>query len=485
VTQTLAPPPALWTHQDAETATRGHATAPFVVTGLSIDTRSLQPGDLFVALTAARDGHDFVADAFASGAAAALVSRVPDGVTGPCLVVPDVLAALTALGAAGRARSGARIVAVTGSVGKTSTKEMLREMLQPFGTVHAAEASFNNHWGVPITLARLDPAADFAVVEIGMNHPGEIEPLARLTRPHVALITTIAPAHLEHMGSLDAIAHEKAAIFAGLEPGGAALYPTDTPTAPILAAAAGPTGQGFGTAEAGLCVTRTRQAGGILVIEARAGGLDLLVRLTDAGTHFAQNVLGCLGVAQALGLDLALAAQALGRWQPPSGRGRREVIVLDPSEQASFTLIDDAFNANPVSMAAALDLLAATEPGPGGRRVAILGDMLELGPTEMADHAALADHPAMAGITTVHCVGPRMAHLHAALPAQCRGHAVDRVDDLGTRQETRLGTLVQPGDVVLVKGSKGSRVSRAVDMLRNLGHAAPHHDRDGANGAME
>jgi UDP-N-acetylmuramoyl-tripeptide--D-alanyl-D-alanine ligase len=475
----------LWTHHDAEAATGGRATAPFAVTGLGIDTRSLKPGDLFVALTATRDGHDFVAAAFAAGAGAALVSRVPEGVTGPCLVVPDVLAALTALGAAGRARARARVVAVTGSVGKTSTKEMLREMLTPFGSVHAAEASFNNHWGVPVTLARLDPAADFAVVEIGMNHPGEIEPLARLTRPHVALITAIAPAHLEHMGSLEAIAQEKAAIFAGLEPGGTALFPTDTPTAPILAQAAGARGRGFGPGVADLRVTRTRQSDGVLVIEARAGGLDLLVRLTDAGSHFAQNALGCLAVAQALGLDLALAAQALGRWQPPAGRGRREVIVMDPSDGASFTLIDDAFNANPVSMAAALDLLAATDPAPGGQRVAILGDMLELGPTELADHAALAGHPAMDRVACVHCVGPRMAHLHAALPPKRRGHAVDRIDDLGARAETRLGSLVRPGDVVLVKGSKGSRVSRAVDMLRNLGHGAPVHVGGGTSRAGE
>jgi UDP-N-acetylmuramoyl-tripeptide--D-alanyl-D-alanine ligase len=467
-------PDVLWTHAQAEAATGGRASAPFEVTGLSIDTRTLQPGDLFVALTAARDGHDFVAAAFAAGAGAALVSRIPEGVSGPCLVVPDVLAALTALGAAGRARAGARVIAVTGSVGKTSTKEMLRAMLDGFGRVHAAEASFNNHWGVPITLARMDPAADFAVVEIGMNHPGEIEPLARLTRPHVALITAIAPAHLENMGSIEAIAHEKAAIFRGLEPGGLALYPLDTPTAPILAEAAGPVGRGFGTGSDDLVLTGTRQATGVLVVSARAGGMDLLVRLTDAGTHFAQNVLGCLGVAQALGLDLALAAQGLGRWRPPAGRGRRETILMDPADDSAFTLIDDAFNANPVSMAAALDLLAATEPGPGGRRVAILGDMLELGPTEAADHADLARHPAMARVDCVHCVGPRMAHLHAALRPEQRGRAVQKVGDLGAR----MGTLVHPGDVVLVKGSKGSLVSRAVDMLRNLGQPDPDATTD-------
>lgn len=463
----------LWSHAQAEAATGGRATAPFEATGIAIDSRQLQPGDLFVALSAARDGHDFVADALARGAAAAMVSRIPQGVSGPCLVVPDVLAGLTALGAAGRARARARVVAVTGSVGKTSTKEMLREMLAEFGTVHAAEASFNNQWGVPVTLARLPAEADFAVVEIGMNHAGEILPLARLTRPHVALITAIAPAHIEHLGSLDAIAREKADIFRGLEPGGVAIWPADTPTAPILAAAAGPAGQGFGVAGGELRLLSTRAGQGALVTRLQVGGLELLVRLVDAGPHFALNALGCLAVAQALGLDLALAAQALGRWQPPAGRGRRETVLLDAATGDSFTLIDDAFNANPVSMAAALDVLAAVAPGPGGRRVAILGDMLELGPSEIADHAALATHPAMGAIAVVHCVGPRMAHLHAALPPGRRGRQVDRVEDLGAR----LSRLVHPGDVVLVKGSKGSLVSRAVDLLRHLGHALPDAGR--------
>ena len=463
----------LWTHDQAEAATGGRATAPFAVSGIAIDSRALQPGDLFVALSAARDGHDFLADAFARGAAAALVSRIPEGVTGPCLVVPDVLDGLTALGRAGRARAQARVIAVTGSVGKTSTKEMLRAMLAPFGRVHAAEASFNNHWGVPVTLARLDPRADFAVIEIGMNNPGEIEPLARLTRPHVALITTIAPAHLENLGSIEAIAREKASIFAGLEPGGVALFPTDTPTAPILARAAGPEGRGFGPGCAGRRILETRQADGALVIRLGLGELQLLVRLQDAGAHFASNALGCLAVAEALGLDPAIAAQSLGQWSPPAGRGQRERIVLDalPDSGAApaFTLIDDAFNANPTSMAAALDLLVATQPGPGGRRIAILGDMLELGPTEAQDHAAIANHPAVTAIATLHCVGPRMAHLHEALPHDRRGLCVDHVEALGDH----LTGLIRPGDVVLVKGSKGSLVSRAVDMLRNLGQSAP------------
>ncbi|MCC6000378.1 MAG: UDP-N-acetylmuramoyl-tripeptide--D-alanyl-D-alanine ligase, partial [Pararhodobacter sp.] len=386
----------------------------------------------------------------------------------------DVLAGLTALGAAGRARAQARVIAVTGSVGKTSTKEMLRAMLDGFGTVHAAEASFNNHWGVPVTLARLDPVADFAVIEIGMNHPGEIAPLARLARPHVALVTTIAPAHLEAFGTLEAIAAEKAEVFSGLEPGGIAIHHADCAgQAELVAGAAGAVQVlSFGESGRDARLTGLQRAGGALVAQARLGKTDLLLRLPDAGAHFAVNALGCLCVALALGLDHGLAAQALGRWCPPAGRGTREQITLDPVEAHSFTLIDDAFNANPLSMAAALDVLAASVPGPGGRRVAILGDMLELGPDEVALHRAIADHPAMAALDRVHCVGPRMAALWHALPDHQRGRQEASADALGLHAHR----LVHHGDVVLVKGSKGSLVSHVVDMLRALDRSHPEDD---------
>lgn len=461
----------LWTAAGAAAATGGVATGDFGVTGISIDTRSLEPGDLFVALQAARDGHEFVAQAFARGAAAALVSHVPEGVSGPCLVVPDVLAALTALGAAGRARGRARVVAVTGSVGKTSTKEMLREMLADFGTVHAAEASFNNHWGVPVTLARLPEDADFAVIEIGMNQPGEIAPLACLARPHVALITTIAAAHLANLGSIEAIAREKSSVFEGLEPGGTAIFNADTETAPILADHAARAAQVLSYGENGKDgrLTELRPTPAALVVRAEVGGMPLLLRLPDSGGHFAMNALGCLMVAQAFGLDLALAAQALGRWHPPAGRGQRERVLLDDADDSGFTLIDDAFNANPTSLDAALEVLAASQPGPGGRRIAILGDMLELGPDEAELHRAVARHPALAGVALVHCVGPRMESLWHELPAHQRGKKVAQADDLGAK----VHQLVRDGDVVLVKGSKGSLVSRVVDALRNLGHPAP------------
>ncbi len=469
---------SLWTAEDAARATGGQTTADWVANGISIDTRSLQPGDLFIALKAARDGHDFVAQALEKGAAAALVSHLPEGVAedAPLLIVPDVMDALTALGAAGRARAKARIVAVTGSVGKTSTKEMLREMLSDFGRTHAAEASFNNHWGVPITLARLEPDADFAVVEIGMNHPGEIEPLARLTRPHVAMITTIAPAHLEAFESIEGIAHEKASIFNGLEPKSHAVYPPDLPTSPILEAAAKAAHAiclPFGSGADHVQLHDMTQTEAALVLRAQIGQLRLAVRLSDAGAHFGMNALGCLAVADALGLDLVRAALALGRWKPPAGRGLRQKIVLDAVEELHFTLIDDAFNANPASLRAALDMLARLSPGQTqaerrGRRIAILGDMLELGPDERALHEAVADDPAMQAVDLVHCVGPRMAALHAKLPQRKRGRHVLVADDLASIAHN----LVAPGDVVLVKGSKSSFVSRIVDGLRNLDMAS-------------
>ena len=470
----------LWNAQDAARATGGQPVGDWQANGISIDTRSLQPGDLFIALKAARDGHDFVAQALAQGAAAAMVSRRPEGVPedAPLLIVADVLQGLQALGAAGRARARARVIAVTGSVGKTSTKEMLREMLSSFGTTHAAEASFNNHWGVPLTLARLDPAADFAVIEIGMNRPGEIEPLAQLARPHVALITAIAPAHLEAFEDIDAIAREKASIFKGLEGDSHAVFPCDLPTSPILEAAASLSGARlwpFGKTAPSVRLHDMIMTDSALVMRAQLDKTRLAVRLTNSGPHFGMNALACLGVAQALGLDPVRAALALGRWQPPAGRGLREDVLLDHVEDLRFTLIDDAFNANPASLAAALDMLAALSPGQGpsgrpGRRVAILGDMLELGPEEIQMHRAIADYPALKQVDLVHCIGPRMAALHAALPLRKRGRRAEQADHLA-----RLAHLLAaPGDIVLVKGSKSSYVSRVVDGLRNLSVATRH-----------
>ena len=474
----------LWTSADAVIATAGQTTAPWQANGVSIDTRTLQPGDLFVALKDARDGHDFVAQALTKGAAAALVSHRPEGVATdtPLLIVPDVLQALEKLGTFARARTRAKVVGVTGSVGKTSTKEMLRAILGGQGRVHAAEASYNNHWGVPLTLARMPADADFAVIEIGMNHPGEIAPLARMAQPHVVMITIVAPAHLEAFADVDAIAHEKAAIMDGLVTNGTAILNADLPTTPILLAKAASVGANaslFGTKPgAQYHMDHADVTDDATVVRATRHGAALLYKVRTPGKHFALNALGALAVADALGCDPTIAACDIGNWQPPAGRGTRETIQLDRVDETSFQLIDDAFNANPASMAASLDVLIAAQPENGvgrvgqGRRIAILGDMLELGHTETALHAAIARHPGLSAIHIIHCVGPRMRALHAALPRGQRGEWVETAAELAAHARQ----LVDAGDIVLVKGSKGSMVSLVVDDLRKMGQGTAAHE---------
>lgn len=460
----------LWTAAEATAATGGQATTGWRASGLSIDTRSLTTGDLFVALTDQRDGHDFVASALAAGAAAALVSRIPDDVPpdAPLLIVDDVQGALEDLARAARARTQARVVAITGSVGKTSTKEMLRTALAPQGRVHAAEKSFNNHWGVPLTLARCPVDADFAVIEIGMNHPGEIAPLAVMARPDVAVITIVAPAHLEAFDDLAGIAREKAAIFSGLAPGGTAVVNCDLGTSPILLTAArAATDQviTFGTApDAEAHLISASVGPDSTTVAATLGGADLGFILSTPGRHFALNALAALAAAAALGADPVAAAQALAQWQPPEGRGTRQSLRLGPDSADRFELLDDAYNANPTSIAAALDVLAACIPV--GRRIAVLGDMLELGNDETALHASLANHPAMNGLAKVHCVGPRMRHLWQALPPDLRGVWCEQAAELAGQTRALAG----PGDVVLVKGSLGSKLRLVVDALKEMGH---------------
>ena len=467
---------SLWFAKDAAKATGGTSTCDWVATGVSIDTRTISKGDLFVALADVRDGHDFVAQALEKGAAAALVRRVPDGVASdaPLLIVGDVLTALEALGRAARARTKARVVGVTGSVGKTSTKEMLRTVLGGQGKTHAAEASYNNHWGVPLTLARMPVDADFAVIEIGMNHPGEIAPLSQIAKPHVAMITTVAPAHLEAFDNIEGIAVEKAAIFDGLVDGGTAVINADIATKTILSDKATKLGAKivqFGECDAAdALATAITIADQTTMVQARFGDHDTVFKVNAPGRHFAVNGLGALAVANCLGLDLAVAMTDIGRWRPPVGRGTRERIILDAVEyQNAFDLIDDAFNANPTSMIASLEVLAAATPGTNGRRVAVLGDMLELGPDEIAMHQALAEESRIDELNVVHCVGHRMRALYDLLPEAIAGRWTETAEDLAGDAHA----LVQAGDVLLVKGSKGSKVSLVVDAVRKLGHSAP------------
>jgi UDP-N-acetylmuramoyl-tripeptide--D-alanyl-D-alanine ligase len=467
----------LWTSAEAAAATGGQVASDWTVSGISIDSRTVAEGDLFIALSAARDGHDFVADALAKGAAAALVSRIPEGVDAErLLIVPDVLEGLADLGRAARARTAARVVAVTGSVGKTTVKEMLRAALSPQGRTHAAEASFNNHWGVPVTLARMPADTEFAIIEIGMNAPGEIAPLSRVAQPDVAVVTTVAAAHLEAFGVIEGIAHEKASIYDGLQPGGIALANGDIDTAPILfdkARAVGAKLVSFGAAE-GLDIRLTDLRSSDTGSSARAvlRGTEMVFRLPVPGAHNAMNALIALAVCDAIGADVAEAAMALAAWAPVSGRGTRERLDLGGAGDLVIDLIDDAFNANPASLAAGLDVLASIDPA-GGRRVAILGDMLELGDSAERLHAEVADYAPMAKIDIVHTAGPLMEQLHNALPASRRGLHADTAEELAHEVPRAL----KAGDVVLVKGSKGSRVSRVVDALRKLGQANPTKSR--------
>ncbi|AXC49573.1 UDP-N-acetylmuramoyl-tripeptide--D-alanyl-D-alanine ligase [Paracoccus suum] len=457
----------LWTAADAAAATGG-VTGEWQASGISIDTRTLRPGDLFVALTDVRDGHDFVAAALEKGAAAALVSRVPEGCDpGRLLLVPEVLPALEALGRAGRARTGARVLAITGSVGKTSTKDMAVAALQELPTgpagVHAAEASLNNHWGVPLTLARMPRDTSYAVLEIGMNHPGEIEPLARMARPHVALITTVAAAHLEAFASIDEIAVEKAAIFRGLEPAGIAVLPEGLAVTPILReGAANAEVRSFGHRGDNRLIAAEARAGQTEV-QAQIGGRPITFSLASVGEHFALNAVGVLAALDALGVDPLQAAAGLANWRPYAGRGAIEGL-------AGVTLLDDSYNSNPASLSAGLAMLARL---PGARRIAILGDMLELGPDEIAMHAAMAGDPAMASVDLVHACGPRMRALLDALPPAKRGIWAEDAAEL----RARAGDLARTGDIVLIKGSKSSRVASVVDALRQARQSPPSHEQ--------
>ncbi len=456
----------LWTSQDAKAATGGETLATWTAGGVSIDTRTLAPGDLFVALNGegvARDGHEFVAQAFAAGAAAALVSRTVEGAPRDrLLVVPDTQAGLEALGAAARGRVEARIAAVTGSAGKTSSKEALRFILGQQGATHVSEASYNNLWGVPLSLARMPTGTRFGVFEIGMNHSGEIRPLTRQVRPHVALVTTVEAVHLAHFASVEEIALAKAEIFEGLEPGGVAVVNADNPHAATLAAAAAKCGARVWTyGDAG---AEARFVSVDLRAEASEVTADILgeqVRFTYGapGRHFVQNALGVLLTAKALGADVRAAADAMRGVRAAKGRGARSRIAI---EGGSFELIDESYNANPASMAAALEVLKVAAPGAGGRRIAVLGDMLELGPQAEAMHAALAHKAAEARCDLVFASGPLMSHLWAQLPVPIRGAYAQSSADIAAL----VAADVRPGDVVMVKGSLGSRMAAVVDALK-------------------
>ena len=450
----------LWTAAEIAAATGGRAHGDWAVRGVSIDSRTVQPGELFVALRGPHhDGHAFAGDALARGAVA-LVDRIPDGLNEAGLVVvDDTMAALTALGRAARARSEARIAALTGSVGKTGTKEALRRALSMQAPTHASAASHNNHWGVPLSLARAPRATVYGVYELGMNAPGEIAALTRLVRPHVALITAVEAAHLGFFPSVAAIAEAKGEIFGGLEPGGIAVLNADNPHYPRLAALAEAAGGarviGFGagtSATARLRDARLDTDGSDVVMT--LNGREIAFRIGAPGRHWVSNALGVIACAAALGADPEAAAHALAEFTPSAGRGRQHRLAM---RGGWITLIDDSYNANPASMRAALEVLGCAP----GRRLAVLGDMLELGEHAPRLHAGLAEPVAACGIDRVYTAGPAMRHLHDALPSARRGAHVDDAADLLSVLRAEL----RPGDTLLVKGSLGMRTGRIVEAL--------------------
>lgn len=435
------------------------------VTGVSIDTRTLAEGDLFVALKGDNsDGHDYVRKAFEAGAAAAVIDEAHAQAlagAGPLYVAKDTLIALEGLGRAARARSKARIVAVTGSVGKTTTKELLRCALASVGETHASAASYNNHWGVPLTLARMPESARFGVFEIGMNHAGEITPLVAMAQPHIAIITRIAPVHLEHFASIEAIADAKAEIFSGLQRGGVAILNRDDDQFERLRDAAGAAGVRFvlsfgESAEADATLLSCDVEGETTRVQARVLGQDLTYTIGAPGRHIAMNSLAVLMASRAAGLDLQAAARAVAGFRPPAGRGQRETLQ---AADGPFTIIDESYNANPASMRAALDLLGAAD---GKRRIAVLGDMLELGPQARALHAAIAEDVERNQIDLVYTAGPLMQALSEAIPAERRGaHAAN-----AAALEPIVLDALRAGDVVMIKGSNGSRMGPLVAAMR-------------------
>ncbi len=458
----------LWTDKSASRATGGRTTMSFEADGVAFDSREVSESDLFVALSGSvTDGHRHVGHAFENGAAAAMVEHRPKGVpvASPLLLVVNTFDGLEDLARAARQRTAARIAAVTGSVGKTGTKDMLHRVLAHQGLAHASDRSHNNQVGTPLSLARMPRASDYGVFEIGTNAPGEIRPLARLVRPHVALVTTVEPVHIGHFASEDALVEEKAAIFDGLDQGGVAIINADNRHAAALedrAARRGVTIMRFGASRRAdfRFVNWTPVATGSRVRVAVAGK-EFDYDLSLHGRHMALNSVAVLAAVEALGADVGEAAASLASILPLPGRGVRRAIAL-PGGRA--VVIDETYNASPVAVHAALDVLARTPTGPGGRRIAVLGDMAELGDDAAFHHAGLAA-PAGAVADRVFTVGPLMDHLMDALPLACRGGSACDSQTMATL----LAECLRPGDVVLVKGSRRMGLESVVEAFAERG----------------
>jgi UDP-N-acetylmuramoyl-tripeptide--D-alanyl-D-alanine ligase len=459
----------LWTSAAMAEAMRAsvNGALPEAVTGLSIDSRSIAPGEAYFAILGdVHDGHDFVAAALKAGAALAVVEATQRGKFAPdarLLVVDDVLAGLVALAYAARARLKSQVSAITHSVGKTSTKEALLGLLSAQGPTHASTKSFNNHWGVPLSLARCPASVHFAIFEIGMNHAGEIEQLVKMVRPQVAVITTVEPVHLEFFAGIEAIADAKAEIFGSVEPGGAVVLNRDNSQFARLQRQAKKLGisriVSFGSgAESDARLLELSLHAACSVVHANILGHEVTYKLGMPGRHMAMNSLAVLAAASLAGADLALAALSLSQIEPAVGRGMRRVLEVADGEA---TLIDESYNANPASMAAALNVLGAAAIGPHGRRIAVLGDMLELGPTGAALHRGLIDAVNANHIDLVYCCGPLMRNLWDALSTGRRGGYAGSAADL----EAQAVAAIRAGDAIMIKGSLGSKMKTIVNAL--------------------
>jgi UDP-N-acetylmuramoyl-tripeptide--D-alanyl-D-alanine ligase len=461
----------LWTHADALLGLGATLVGkpPRGLNGMSIDTRTLKQGDIFFALNGEnRDGHAFVEAALKAGAAAAVVT--PQNIEhlkpyGTLYVVDDVLQAMEQLGRVARARMQGRVLAVTGSVGKTSTKEALRHVFSRQGETHASVASYNNHWGVPLTLSRMPMKTDYGIFEIGMNHPFEILPLVQMVRPHAAVVTTVEPVHLEHFKSIAAIADAKGEVFSGLMPGGTAIIGRDNAQYDRLKAhaMASPAGRiiSFGEhAEADVRLMKLVLNADKSIVAARVFGKDVNLQVGAPGKHMAMNALAVMAASEALGADLALTAIALADLTAGSGRGQRTELL---APGGGFTLLDESYNANPASMRASIALLAQLPVGKRGRRIVVLGDMLELGPNGPAMHAEIASEIEDHDIDIVFCSGPLMHNLWEALPSKRRGkHAMSAAE-----LQAQVVDELRAGDAVMIKGSLGSRMGPIVTALKS------------------
>ena len=459
----------LWTSAAMAEAKRAstQGALPQGITGLSIDSRTIASGEAYFAIKGdVHDGHSFVEAALKAGAGLAVVEAAQRGkfaADAPLLVVDDVLAGLVDLAHASRARLGAQIIAVTGSVGKTSTKEALRRVLGAQGETHASAASFNNHWGVPLSLARCPADVRFAIFEIGMNHAGEITPLVQMVRPHVAVITTVEPVHLEFFSGIEAIADAKAEIFLGVEPGGAVVLNRDNSQFARLAARARELGinsvVSFGSdASSDARLLDLSLHATCSAVHANILNHDITYKISMPGRHMAMNSLAVLAGASLLGADLARAALSLSQLEAPAGRGVRRMLEVGNGEA---TLIDESYNANPASMGAALNVLGQAPIGPHGRRIAIIGDMLELGPTGPALHRGLIEAVKANNIDLVYCCGPLMRNLWDALSAGKRGGYADN----STSLEVQAVGAIRAGDAIMVKGSLGSKMKVIINAL--------------------